>query len=171
LEEALNRQQFRHDLYYRLNVIHIDIPPLRERPEDLIPFIDTLLERVCTKVGRPILGISAEALRWMLAWRWPGNVRELANVIERAVILSEHDTIVLEDVRLPLSSGESGADSLDHAAQQGMSLEDVENAYIQKILKVAQGNKAEAARILGIDRSTLYRRLGEEDDKGSPERN
>jgi DNA-binding NtrC family response regulator len=108
-------------------------------------------------------------LRWMLAWRWPGNVRELANVIERAVILSEHDTIVLEDVRLPLSSDDTGADSLDHAAQQGKSLEEVENAYIQKILKVAQGNKAEAARILGIDRSTLYRRLGEEDDKGPPE--
>lgn len=162
LEEALEQRQFRRDLYYRLNVIHIRVAPLRERPEDLLLFIETLLERACTQVGRPILGISAEALRWMLAWTWPGNVRELANVIERAVVLSEHDTIVLDDVRLPLSSDDAGGDFLDYAAQQGKSLEEVENAYIQKILKVTQGNKAEAARILRIDRSTLYRRLGEE---------
>ncbi|HET6582784.1 MAG TPA: sigma-54 dependent transcriptional regulator, partial [Nannocystaceae bacterium] len=87
LEEAVATRAFREDLYYRLDVVRIDIPPLCERPEDLGPLIDVLLERACTRVGRTTLGIAEDAMRWLLGHAWPGNVRELANLLERAIVL------------------------------------------------------------------------------------
>jgi DNA-binding NtrC family response regulator len=158
LEDAVEAGRFRADLFYRLNVVRIDIPPLRERPEDLQPLIDVLLERVCERIGRPLLGISEDALRWLLAYHWPGNVRELANILERAVVLADHDVLVLDDIVLPdARAGEDGF--LERAARRGLSLSDVERAYIQAVVSVTSDNKTEAARILGIDRRTLYRRL------------
>ena len=104
-------------------------------------------------------------MRWLAAQPWPGNVRELANAIERAVMLSEHDTLVLSDfVQEP---GELEAEAmLDAAAEDGMDLEELERRYIRVILERCQGNKAKAARILGIDRSTLWRKLGEAEREG-----
>ncbi len=161
LEAALKAQTFRLDLFYRLNVVRIEIPPLRERPEDLAALVDVLLERACKKVGRPILGLSADALRMLLRHDWPGNVRELANVLERAVVLGEHDVLVPDDV--VLRTGDfAERDSLEQAARRGMALDDLATAYIAKMVEVNQGNKTEAARILGIDRRTLYRKLGGE---------
>jgi DNA-binding NtrC family response regulator len=158
LEDAVESGRFRADLFYRLNVVRIDIPPLRERPEDLQPLIDVLLERVCERIGRPLLGISEDALRWLLAYHWPGNVRELSNILERAVVLADHDVLVLDDIVLPdARAGEDGF--LERAARRGLSLSDVERAYIQAVVTVTSDNKTEAARILGIDRRTLYRRL------------
>ncbi len=156
-ETALKDQKLRADLFYRLNVVRIEIPPLRERPEDVAPLIDVLLERACRKVGRPVLGLTADALRSLLRHDWPGNVRELANVIERAVVLSEHDALTADDI--VISKGESPDDSLESAARRGKSLDDVANAYIAKVIEVCDGNKTEAARILGIDRRTLYRKM------------
>ena len=161
IEEATRNQTFRSDLYYRLNVIRIEIPPLRERPEDIEPLIDQYLNRACRKLNLPIVGISAEAMRWLLAYQWPGNVRELANQIERAVALAEHDTILLPDLRLVSEMGEPPF--LNMAAAVGSSLADVERAYIRKVMQATNGNKARAARVLGIDRRTLYRKLGEEE--------
>jgi transcriptional regulator with PAS, ATPase and Fis domain len=161
LEDAVRSKRFREDLYYRLDVVRIDVPPLRDRPEDLQALIDLLLERACSRTGRQIFGVSDEALRWMYAHTWPGNVRELANVLERAVILAEHDVLVLEDIVLPdTESAESGF--LRRAARRGLRLADIELEYIRAVVDAADGNKSDAAKILGIDRRTLYRRLEDE---------
>ncbi len=166
LEEACKERRFRADLYYRLNVIRIDVPPLRERVGDVEPLIDVLLQRHADKMGRPLVGVSAEAMRWMVAHDWPGNVRELSNVLERAVALAEHDTLVLADLVDAKSGG--GRDFLDDAAARRLSLADIERAYALKVLESTRGNKSLAARILGIDRRTLLRKFGAspEEDEG-----
>lgn len=158
LEVAVKARQFRQDLYYRLNVVRIDIPPLRDRPEDIQPLIDRFLQQACQKAGRELPGISVEALRWMLGYQWPGNVRELAHTIERAVVLAEHDTLSIEDVRIHAEPDAAG-DFLDSAQARELPLAAVEDEYIRRVLMQTQGNVAHAARILGIDRRTLYRRV------------
>lgn len=159
IEAAMRERHFRPDLYHRLNVIALEIPPLRQRSEDLEPLIDVFLQQANTKLGRSVIGIAAEARRWLLSYAWPGNVRELANRIERAVALTDHDSLLLEDFSLtgrPLPS----EDILGAIALQELSLAQVESAYAQQVLTHVQGNKARAARILDIDRKTLYRKLG-----------
>ncbi len=166
LEEALRDRHFRSDLYHRLNVIRVEIPPLRERPEDIEALVDVLLQRASTKLGRPVIGITTGAMRWLLSYEWPGNVRELANMIERAVALTEHDTILLEDFVLashPPGKDDLLSNALSNAAVRELPLADVERAYIHRVLEATQGNKARAARILGIDRRTLYHKLGASD--------
>ena len=160
IEKALQNGLMRPDLYYRLSVIRLDIPPLRERLPDLEHLVDHLLQNAQTKLQRQIQGISAEAMRWIRAYPWPGNVRELANTLERAVALTEHDTILLEDLaqatQLPIDDNLPG-----NAATQSMTLAELEIAYIRRVLEITQGNKVQAAKILGIDRGTLYRKLGD----------
>jgi DNA-binding NtrC family response regulator len=159
LEESLQDRRFRPDLYHRLNVIPLEIPPLRARPEDIVPLVDLFLQRASVKLGRSVMGITAEARRWLLSYAWPGNVRELANRIERAVALTDHDTLLLEDFSLtPRSLGNE--DLLAAVALRELPLAAVECAYVQQVLDLMHGNKARAARILGIDRKTLYRKLG-----------
>jgi len=169
LEEALQERHFRPDLYHRLNVIRIEIPPLRERSEDIEALVDAFLQRASMKLGRPVIGITAEAMRGLLSHDWPGNVRELANRIERAVALTDHDTILPEDLSLasaPPGKNDLLDDTLSIAAARELPLIDVERAYIRRVLEVTQGNKARAARILGLDRRTLYRKLdGSEPDE------
>lgn len=167
LEDALRAHHFRADLYHRLNVIRLEIPPLRQRPEDIEVLVDLFLQRASSKCGRSIIGIATEALRWLLSYAWPGNVRELANMIERAVALTEHDTILLEDlvVTAPPVGADDGWDSaLRSAAAQQRSLAEVEQAYIRHVLDFTQGNKVRAARLLAIDRKTLYQKLGASED-------
>jgi DNA-binding NtrC family response regulator len=159
LEEALQDRRFRPDLYHRLNVITLDIPPLRERLEDIEPLVDLFVHRASVKLGRSVVGITAEARRWFLSFAWPGNVRELANRIERAVALTDHDTLLLEDFSLAPRSA-ANEDLLAAVALRELPLAEVERTYIQHVLEVAQRNKTRAARILGIDRKTLYRKLG-----------
>jgi DNA-binding NtrC family response regulator len=165
LEEACKERRFRADLYYRLNVIRIDVPPLRERTSDIEQLVDVLLRRHSDKMGRPIIGVSAEAMRWFVTQPWPGNVRELSNVLERAVALAEHDTLLISDLAEVKSVGER--DFLGDAAARRLSLSEIERAYTQKVLESTGGNKSLAAKILGIDRRTLHRKLGagpDEDD-------
>jgi DNA-binding NtrC family response regulator len=153
-------------LYYRLNVIRIEVPPLRERQEDILALVDHLLARACARLHRPIVGISATALKRLLLHDWPGNVRELANALERAVALTDHDTILPEDV-MPGAAVEEPQDELAHAARAGLTLADVGKSYARRVLERHRGNKAAAARALDIDRRTLYRMLGDvaaEDD-------
>jgi DNA-binding NtrC family response regulator len=158
LAEAVRDRAFRADLYYRLNVISAEIPPLRERAADIEPLAMHLLELACRKLGRPITGLSQEAIRWLRSYSWPGNVRELSNTVERAVALSDHDTLVLED--LAVAFGEvTGHDFLATAAARQLPLEEIERAYIRMVLDSCEGNKTKAAKVLGIDRRTLYRKL------------
>lgn len=167
LEEHVQRGAFRSDLFYRINIIRLDIPPLRERPEDLEPLIDHFVTSACQRLSRAPLGISAPAMRWLLSHSWPGNVRELANTIERAVAMAEHDAITIED----LAPGRSEIADEDSLLRQmilrGITLEDLSKRYIDAALTAAQGNKSEAARLLGIDRRTLYRRLDEDSEASS----
>jgi transcriptional regulator with PAS, ATPase and Fis domain len=166
LETLLREGKFRADLYYRLNVIRIEVPPLRERQEDILALVDHLLARACVRLHRPIVGISATALKRLLLHDWPGNVRELANALERAVALTDHDTILPEDV-MPGAAVEEPQDELAHAARAGLTLADVGKSYARRVLERHRGNKAAAARALDIDRRTLYRMLGDvaaEDD-------
>ncbi len=165
LEEAVASGTFRADLYHRLNVVRIELPPLRARVEDIPALIDRLLPRISARLGRPIDGVSAPALRWLIRHTWPGNVRELSNTLERAVALAEHDVLVLEDVQ-PRAHLPGDELDLDTFAAREAPLAEVEAAYTRRVLESVDFNKARAARILGIDRRTLYRKLatGEDDD-------
>ena len=159
--EALLRDgRFRPDLYYRINVVRIEVPPLRERRDDIVPLVDAMLARASDKYGRALIGISARALKQLVRHAWPGNVRELANVIERAVAMAEHDTILPEDLDFLPGTSDAPSLGLDAAVENGLSLEEVERAYIQRVVDAHDGNKAAAARQLGITRRTLYRKLG-----------
>jgi DNA-binding NtrC family response regulator len=159
LEALLAEGRFRQDLYYRLNVIRIEVPPLRERSEDIIPLVDLFLNRACQRLGRSFIGVSAAAMRRLLGYPWPGNARELANVIERAVVLSDHDTLVPEDFDIPKNDGVGTL--LAQGADGNVPLEEIERAYVRRVLEEHGGNKAGAARSLGINRRTLYRKLKE----------
>lgn len=159
-EQLLREGSLRPDLYYRINVIRIELPPLRERKDDILPLVDVLLAQARNKSERPILGISAAATRRLVKHHWPGNVRELANVIERAVAMADHDVILPEDLDF-LDPSPGAHEGLSSAAEQGLSLDEMERAYVQRVVEAQGGNKAAAARILGITRRTLYRKLGE----------
>lgn len=161
LEQRVNDKLFRSDLYHRLNVISLEVPTLRERKEDLDELTKTLIDTICLRLGKqgPI-NISVEVLRWIRAYHWPGNVRELANTLERAIVLSEHDTLLLEDLAQASKIPVNDKSYLELAMMQGWTLEDIEQAYIRHVLEATSGNKIQASRILGLDRSTLYRKLG-----------
>lgn len=161
LEALLESGEFREDLYYRLNVIRIEIPPLRARVEDIPALVDRFLSIAGEQYERPALGITETALSRLIHHPWPGNVRELANVVERAVAMGEHDSILPED--LAFSDHGSKRDAAAPAGGNGaVRLEDVERAHVRKVLEACGGNKAQAARTLGINRRTLYRKLEEE---------
>lgn len=157
-EDAVKERRLRSDLYHRLNVIRIEVPPLRERTEEIPDLVDAWLQRLAPRVGRVVTGVSAEAMRWLRGQVWSGNVRELANVLERAVALSDHDVLVVEDFEVGRSEAEAEASFLDRALADGLPLEEVERRYIDLVLERTDGNMAKAARVLGVDRTTLYRR-------------
>jgi len=159
-EDLLREGALRPDLYYRINVVRIEVPPLRERKDDLVPLVDALLGQAATKNERPVVGISAAAIRRLLRYSWPGNVRELANVVERAVALADHDVTLPGDLDFP-GADTGDAAGLGSAVAEGLSLEELERAYVRRVVEAQGGNKAAAARILGITRRTLYRKLGE----------
>jgi DNA-binding NtrC family response regulator len=161
LEELLREGHLRPDLYYHLNVIRLDIPPLRKRREDIVPLVDYFLGGAATKredVGQQIVGVSAAAMRRLVHHEWPGNVRELANVLERAVALAQHDTILPDDIELGPAPHVVGA---GHGSNGITPLDEIERAYVRQALEATGGNKAAAARALGINRRTLYRKIGE----------
>jgi transcriptional regulator with PAS, ATPase and Fis domain len=144
---------FRHDLLYRLNVITIRIPPLRERPEDLVPLVAHFLEK---HRGQPGATVTRDAMAVFRRHRWPGNVRELENVIERALVLGPGDVVRVEDLPESLNAGNPRPLADDEPVRP---MSDVEREQIVKALRSAQGNKSAAAKMLGLDRKTLYRKL------------
>ncbi|HSW51146.1 MAG TPA: sigma 54-interacting transcriptional regulator, partial [Bryobacteraceae bacterium] len=158
LREAVKEGAFRQDLYFRLNVIHITIPALRERPEDIRPLVAYFIEHYNRKFKRHVEGVTPEAERLLLAHDWPGNVRELRNAIERAMILEETTHITAGS--LPLSISHFGARQVAAPAapvipEEGMSLEDNERALLSRALERTHGNQTQAARLLKITRDTL----------------
>jgi transcriptional regulator with PAS, ATPase and Fis domain len=160
LEAMLTSGDFRNDLYYRLNVVQLDIPPLRKRREDILPIAGHLLQRAAKRSAKEIVGIDPEAARVLMAFAWPGNVRELENVIERAVALSQTSLIQLSDLPPALVERPS-EDILRAAAARRMTLADLERVYILQVLDEEEGNKTRASQRLGLDRKTLYRKLEE----------
>jgi two-component system response regulator HydG len=160
IERQLHEGRFREDLYYRLNVIQIHLPPLRGRQEDILPLADHFLERVAARSGKTVKGWKEGAKKMLLAYHWPGNVRELENVVERAVALTESALLCPEDLPQTMQERKS-QDRLASAVAQGFTLDQLEREYIERILEVEGGNKTRAAQRLGLDRKTLYRKLEE----------
>jgi transcriptional regulator with GAF, ATPase, and Fis domain len=162
LKVALARGEFREDLYYRLNVFAIELPPLRERPEDILPLAEAFLEELGPAVGRPAAGISRAAREILFAYPWPGNVRELRNVLERATILCEGGLITAEHLPSELARREEASLSVAGSGGfpvGGVDLQVVERDLIVRALETSRNNRARAARLLGITRAQLYRRL------------
>ncbi len=163
LHAAMRRGEFREDLYYRLGVFEISLPPLRERLDDIPDLADSFLEEIGESVGRPAAGIAREAKDYLLAYSWPGNVRELRNAIERAVILADGGFIRSE--HLPVTPrGVQAGPPIDGAALAplpagGVNLEAIERSLVAKALTQARHNKTRAAKLLGLTRAQLYSRI------------
>jgi transcriptional regulator with PAS, ATPase and Fis domain len=160
IEARLKTGEMREDLYYRLNVIQLQLPPLRARTEDLLPLAEHFLARSAERAGKALRGLSETAKKLLLGYHWPGNVRELENVIERAVALCEREIVGPEDLP-PAMRERRNQDRLAAALAQGLTLEQLEREYIERVLEAEGGNKTRAAQRLGLDRKTLYRKLEE----------
>jgi two-component system response regulator AtoC len=165
LDDAVKRQDFREDLYYRLNVINIKVPPLRERTDDLEELTKTFVLTFARKHGRETTVVSPEALEVLREYEFPGNVRELANTMERAVILSTGKRIEIGD----LPDSIRAAVLHQRRRKQPLSLAEVEAEYVQEILEASKGNKTQAARVLGISRKSLYEKLARRKKKDEGE--
>ena len=157
LEALVGEGRFRHDLYYRLNVITVRVPPLRERMEDLVPLIAHFLEKHGRRLGRSGCTLSPEALEALRRHHWPGNARELENAIERALVLGRDDVLWIEDLPETVRQRPTWPTYLPGGSSRPLS--EVERDHILKTLREMRGNKAAAARLLGLDRKTLYRKL------------
>jgi transcriptional regulator with PAS, ATPase and Fis domain len=162
LKKAIEEGRFRADLFYRLNVISINIPPLRERREDIPLLVEHFIEKFNIEMGKQIRGVSEGAMRILMDNEWPGNARELRNVIERAVVVAKGNVITESDVSLPSASG-----GPNHRAK---TLEEIEKDHIRVVLNENQWNIVRSALALGIDRVTLYNKIKKYDLKkeGNP---
>ncbi|HUH01394.1 MAG TPA: sigma-54 dependent transcriptional regulator [Kofleriaceae bacterium] len=160
LEAEVERGQFRQDLYYRINVLRIEVPALRDRGNDILLLAEHFVAEHAIQQNKPIRGVSAECARKLIAYDWPGNVRELANVIERAVTLGKHSDLQAED--LPDRVLQAVGSRLQWDADEPdimPCLDDIRQSYIHQVLHEVDGNRTRAAKILDLDRRTLYRRL------------
>jgi DNA-binding NtrC family response regulator len=158
LREALEQGTFREDLYYRLNVVPIDIAPLRQRKEDIPDLVNLFIARFAGDSGKPVQSISREAMQIMVNYHWPGNVRELQNIIERACALAKSTVLEAADVHLDQRPAKA-ANSASGFLPDGMTLEHWEDEMIREALRRANGNKSQAARLLGLSRNALRYRL------------
>jgi two-component system response regulator HydG len=160
LETAVHDGRFRSDLFYRLNVIHLHVPPLRARGKDILMLAQHFLEQYAVRSAKEVTGLSSHAAQKLLAYNWPGNVRELQNCLECAVALTAYDRLTVED--LPERIQEYRSSHVVVASEDPTELvpmEEVERRYILRVLDAVRGNKTLAAQILGFDRRTLYRKL------------
>ncbi len=165
LEGEVDEHRFREDLFYRINVVRIHVPPLRSRGSDVLLLAQHFLERYAAQSPRPVMGMTPAAADKLLSYAWPGNVRELQNCIERAVALAQFDHVGVDDlpekirdyrvVRIDVESNDPG---------ELLPMDEVERRYITKVLAAVGGNKTLAAQVLGFDRRTLYRKLERERD-------
>jgi DNA-binding NtrC family response regulator len=161
LELAVEEGRFREDLYYRLNVIGLELPPLRARGNDVLLLAQRFLEHFGVRGGKRVVGLTPAVAQRLLAYAWPGNVRELQNCIERAVALTNYEQLTVEDLPERIRDYRPTmphAESVDPS--ELVTLEEMERRYIQRVLEVVGGSRTLAARMLGVDRKTLYRKLG-----------
>jgi transcriptional regulator with PAS, ATPase and Fis domain len=162
LPERVKQGRFREDLFYRLAVLTLDLPPLRERPGDVVLLMETFLERFARAVGKPVLTLAPAARQALERYRWPGNVRELKNVAERLVVLAEGATIEVVDLPAEISFGGATGRKLPRGQLREV-LAETERALIAQALVEAGGKKVEACRILGISRPTLDKKIADYD--------
>ncbi len=151
LEQLVEEKAFREDLYYRINVFTIQLPPLRERTGDILPLARYFVQKYAQAMAKPPMEFSPEAEAAMTAYRWPGNVRELENAVERAMVIGKGPTIQRGDLPLALDG--------DTPDPKDFSLEALEKEHIERVLTQHGGNVTQSAQVLGIDRATLYHKI------------
>lgn len=159
LEAAVTSGNFREDLYYRVNVVQVDLPPLRVRGNDVLILAQSFVADFAQRYGKDVAGLSANAADKLLAYDWPGNIRELQNAIERAVALTQFEDITVDDLPLKIRRYSVWSDVDAVTFGELIPMEELERRYIQRVLSSVGANKRQAARILGFDRRTLYRKL------------
>ncbi|TWT80943.1 Transcriptional regulatory protein ZraR [Planctomycetes bacterium CA13] len=160
LESAVEDGRFRQDLFYRINVIQLHLPPLRSRGADILRLAAHFIQLFAENSGKPVLGIAEPAAEKLLEYSWPGNVRELRNAMERAVALTQYDTVTIDDLPDKIRDFRSGSVFIGgDDPTELVSLEQIESRYIEHVLNAVNQNRTEAAKILGVDRKTLYRKL------------
>ncbi|TAL12879.1 MAG: sigma-54-dependent Fis family transcriptional regulator, partial [Nitrospirae bacterium] len=161
LAGEVKAKRFREDLYYRMNVIEVHLPALRERTEDIPLLALHFVKKYAEPMKKPVGGLSEGALALLMDYHWPGNVRELENVIERGVTLTREEKIGSEDLPQAVRGDSGDRHMIEEAAEKTRTLAEVERAYILRVMEKTAGNKYQAAQVLGIDRKTLYRKLDE----------
>ena len=160
LETEVEEGRFREDLFYRLNVVQLHVPPLRARGNDILVLAQHLVEKISARMGKGVNGLSPEAARKLLDFDWPGNVRQLENCIERAVTLTRFDKVMIEDLLDRIRDHVPERMTLvEMDLEHMLTLQELERRYIDQVLRASNGNKAQAARTLGLDRRTLYRKM------------
>jgi transcriptional regulator with PAS, ATPase and Fis domain len=160
LESRVQDRTFREDLYYRINVVHVTLPPLRSRGHDILTLAQVFITRFAKRHGKAVMGLSPAGAEKLLAYSWPGNVRELANSMERAVALARFAEITVDDLPPKIRDYKQSHVLLTSSdPTELVTLEEVEGRYIQRVMEAVAWNKSVATRVLGIDRSTLYRKL------------
>lgn len=165
LREMVDAGDFREDLFFRLNVVQVNLPPLRERHQDIPLLLHHFLKGFCQENGRELAGFTAEAIEALVEYRWPGNIRELRNLVERMVVLARGDRLTLRDVPAEVRAdiGPRGGSKRAGALAGAVSMQDAERRMIEQALETNDGNRTRAAEQLGISRRTLHRKLNEFD--------
>jgi DNA-binding NtrC family response regulator len=163
LKSEILKGNFREDLYYRLNVVPLNLPSLRERREDILPLVDYFVEKISRKMAKKINRVSEEAKAVLFKYSFPGNIRELENIIERAIALLKGETINVEDlpddVRDQAESRSMVCERMMELKQLGEAVSMFEKEYIQNVLRATRGKKGQAAEILGISRKNLWEKI------------
>jgi two-component system response regulator HydG len=160
LESAVAEKRFREDLYFRIDVIHVEVPPLRARGNDVLLLAQSFIDHFAARTGKRVTGLAAPAAERLLAYNWPGNVRELQNCIERAVAVTRLEQLAVDD--LPERIRDYHVSHVLVAGEDPSELvpmEEVERRYIDRVMQAVSGNKSLAAKVLGFDRTTLYNKL------------
>ncbi len=161
LSERVREKQFREDLYFRIKGVTIEMPPLRERREDIPLLIDHFIKQTNTGHSTKVRGLTADARRVLMAYPWPGNIRQLRNVVENMVVLASGDKVTVDDLPADIYKGPEQLANTQLGHLAGISLEDAEKELIRNTLKMVDGNREQAAKILGIGERTLYRKIKE----------
>ena len=166
LKKMIEQGEFREDLYYRLHVVPIEIPPLRARRTDIPLLVDHFIRELGIEDGRQVRGITPDAMETLKDYRWPGNVRELRNMVEHMVVMSRGDRITVRDIPSEVKKGNVASSSGPSGVGEGLSLAENERLKIQEALRVCSGNRTAAAERLGISRRTLHRKINEYNLRG-----